>query len=816
MGATAQKFVVFVSYSRSDEAFAKKVVEGLERHGLTVTIDTRDLPFGEKWQKELAGFIKGADAIVYIVSPRSVASHWCKWELAQVAAQSKRLVPVVREPVPLENLPPEISEIHLFPWSETHADEDRAALLAPVLLTDRDWVKEHSRLGDLAATWTSNERSNDRLLRGQALESAERWAQRRPASAPAPSSEHLAFISASQSAAKRRARQWRTGISTVAIGALALAGLAFWQRQEAKAQRDEALTVQSRFLADQSREYDRKGLRTQALLIGLEALPDPEERDAVRSSRPYEPRAEAALYSIWQQSGKLKSEPIAELPQEFVAWRVGVSPAAKLVATTDSYDVRLWDAATMQARHLLKVGWLSPPFALSPDGARILASGKVFDTITGVLLGSVTGEIITSVAYSPDGKLLATGTHEGKLQLWNASTFQLAKDLPTEPKQVNGIAFSPDGKSLATVSGDRKLHIWSVEKATSTTLEGDATSNLSFSPDGTLLLGSNAQTIKLWDARSGRLLRSLAGHSNGVNSLSFNRAGTRILSGSADATVRLWDAATGAQLLVHKLDRVLSTAFMPDENSVAVGVEKGAAVLPVYDTTQRLLWAVKSSVPRCLTTDERFRGLLQQEPPAWCSGLGLWPRNGSWPSATPLVEILDRVAAIDISRRVPPAASAQCLSDPKYGPLLRMHNLVISSVSYFGQTDQGVRERIPSIGREAASAGDMLAFAKGVIGGEYKAFYEQQKLGDYVALLIDRHDRFISAFGADKGKLTSETIQERLPKADNACLEQRAINAEDSHESLHHFVYAFWNRRYKEGNAEQVLAILKWLKSVYG
>jgi hypothetical protein len=108
-------FKVFISYSRGDSAaFAGALVHALEKQGLAARLDTRDLEFGEKWQGQLKDFIRQADAVVYVVSPRAIASKWCRWELAQVAAQSKRLVPVVHLDVKPEELPAEIGEVQLF------------------------------------------------------------------------------------------------------------------------------------------------------------------------------------------------------------------------------------------------------------------------------------------------------------------------------------------------------------------------------------------------------------------------------------------------------------------------------------------------------------------------------------------------------------------------------------------------------------------------------------------------------------------------------------------------------------------------------
>jgi len=77
---------VFVSYARRDAAFAARLVEALERRGLRARIDTRDLPTLEEWRRELTGLIAAADAVVFIISPASVTSDVCGWEVTQVEA----------------------------------------------------------------------------------------------------------------------------------------------------------------------------------------------------------------------------------------------------------------------------------------------------------------------------------------------------------------------------------------------------------------------------------------------------------------------------------------------------------------------------------------------------------------------------------------------------------------------------------------------------------------------------------------------------------------------------------------------------------
>jgi tetratricopeptide (TPR) repeat protein len=227
-------FNVFISYSRSDVLRAQDIVAALEARGLNCTIDRRDLPYGERWQNELKDFIKAADAIIFLVSSRSIRSQWCNWELSQVANESKRLIPVVLEVLPAEELPPAIGEIHLFPLTDELEFEARADALAAVVLTDRAWVKEHTRLGQAADKWKTSQRRSDLLLRGAALSEAERWMAQRPPTAPAPGQSQLDYITASQVAAKRRGRNWTIGISAAALVATVLAVTAEISRREAE------------------------------------------------------------------------------------------------------------------------------------------------------------------------------------------------------------------------------------------------------------------------------------------------------------------------------------------------------------------------------------------------------------------------------------------------------------------------------------------------------------------------------------------------------------------------------------------------------
>jgi hypothetical protein len=186
--AGGRKLRIFVSYSRRNAGQALKLVSRLESEGFDITLDTRDLPFGEEWQAELDYFIKQADAVIWLVSPMSIQSAWCRWELGKVSEYRKRLVPVAIEEVPVADLPHELGKIQLLPPTGIFEAADKAKLrmLTDVLRADRHWFKEYTRLAERARLWRENGNSVDWLLRGSELEAAEKWREQRPETAPIP------------------------------------------------------------------------------------------------------------------------------------------------------------------------------------------------------------------------------------------------------------------------------------------------------------------------------------------------------------------------------------------------------------------------------------------------------------------------------------------------------------------------------------------------------------------------------------------------------------------------------------------------------
>jgi WD40 repeat protein len=193
------------------------------------------------------------------------------------------------------------------------------------------------------------------------------------------------------------------------------------------------------------------------------------------------------------------------------------------------------------------------------------------------------------VAASLDGRLLATGSQEGVVRLWDASSGALLRSFSATDKRVFGLAFSPDGRRLASTGGNL-VKVWDLSRESSdpVVMSGHTLEviDVGFSPDGTrIATASRDGTGAIWDTASGQRLVQLTGHASTIVLAVFSPDGRHVATASRDGTARLWSSTTGAEeLILHGSDGGLNgVAFSPDGTRLATGGEFGMRlyVLPI-------------------------------------------------------------------------------------------------------------------------------------------------------------------------------------------------------------------------------------------
>jgi len=311
---------------------------------------------------------------------------------------------------------------------------------------------------------------------------------------------------------------------------------------------------------------------------------------------------------------KIAPKPLLEVRHQGEVVSVAFSPDGKTLAAGSGHNgVFLWDATTGKLLRRIEGRSVGDNLAFSHDG-RLLAvvrnwqqdqEGNIvqlFDPATGKVVRRIAGhgKLVRAVAFSPDGKHLATNSEDKTARVWEVATGKELRRFQTSAGPGHVVAFSPDGKVLAFDDGYSVRLVDPVRGKGLFQLIGHRDvdygsgsssgylNDIAFSADGTRLVSASCDhTARIWDVRRGMTRQVLRGHRHFVNAAAFTPGGLTVLTAGEDGTVRVWDTATGKQVKevpAHVLGPrkdgdtrrdVFAVVVSPDGKRVATGGRDG-------------------------------------------------------------------------------------------------------------------------------------------------------------------------------------------------------------------------------------------------
>lgn len=545
--AAAERFDLFISYSRRDSGQVAPLVEALEQRGKNAWVDLEDIrPTAEWWEAIRAG-IDAADNFVFVLSPDSVASDVCANELAHAASRGKRMIPLLLRAVERDAVAEELAKYEWISFEEP----DFISKVIEALDTDLEWVVAHTRLLVWAVEWDRSDRDRSLLLRGRDLKRTTSEVERHdPETEPAVVILQRDYLAAS--AQLRRRNVWRLLASIVTVVAVAV-GLGTAALTQTRRAETEARASNSVELATASSEVlkDNVELSLMLALAGVEEARTPEAVQAL-----------AAALKEHRGLGILGTHEAVEA--------ITISPDSSVAATSGIDGVRIWPLVSDGGDPRL----LEPPastewdgydtVAFSDDSTRLLAAefgtACVWEVATASQLGCFTDEFdsVHHPVLNPDGSVVAAPTASG-VRLFEVDTGDSFFFEEHEGEAlVERAVFSRRGQHLLVTRFDGTVVLHDLPGNTRIVLppppEGPEEeiwrpTDGFFSPGDEYVLvdfniGAGDHLLATYNL-AGELLGVAGGESRLVHEITFDRDGRYALAVRSEGSAQLYEVPTG-------------------------------------------------------------------------------------------------------------------------------------------------------------------------------------------------------------------------------------------------------------------------------
>lgn len=569
--AKQRKTQVFISYSRKNKLFTRKLNDALDAAGLEAWVDWEGIPFSADWMATITAAIEASDAFIFVISKDSIKSVYCLKELEFALQSNKKIIPVVySEPGKGHDLHPKLSStnwVFLRPRKEKF--QEIIPKLVDTILTDLDWVQQHTNILQRATQWKQKQENSSYLLSGSYLEEAERWmTESTEGESRQVSPLQAEYIRASRKYSMRRQRNttFAFGILTALSLILLMFAVRQWVESVDNAQRAEESAARAEASAKDAEQRKAQAEASERL-----ALEKENQAKAQRSA------AQASEYSI--RPGELDTSTLLAIESLF---RFSSSDAENVLrdnlsrmpvpVAQPSHEGRIWNITTSADGQYI--------ISASADGSACVWN------IDGEKKYCVQHEAdVMDALVTADSQWLVTGSTDGTIRFWTFADGSPAEVLDLQ-SPVLDLDINPKNTFLVAGREDEYVTVVSINARRVTydfKFSNGPVSVVRFHPNGDWIsIGTREGRVRLWKIMTG-LLESGPRHEAEIFDIALSPDGKVTVSVGADSNARISRAETGRQthVLEHP-DWVEDAAFSPDNSWFVTASDD--KIVRVFDT----------------------------------------------------------------------------------------------------------------------------------------------------------------------------------------------------------------------------------------